>query len=84
MQDGTPCTAGVNISKCPFCEYHVAGEYKKMAPRRGGFTDSLLPTAFRRGGAHTQQGGLADNTFPVFPLPHPLLPAAHRLPLAFQ
>ncbi len=46
----------MNVSKCPFCEYHVAGEYKKMAPRRGGFTDSLLPTGFRRsGGSRTAQ-----------------------------
>lgn len=57
-QDGTPCTAGVNVAKCPFCEYHVAKEYRKMAPRRGGFTDSLLPTGFRRSVTATQPGVL--------------------------
>ena len=54
VQDGLRCTVGVNVAKCPFCEFHVAKEYKKMAPRRGGFTDSLLPTGFSRGGATGQ------------------------------
>jgi Primase zinc finger len=54
LQDGLRCTVGVNVAKCPFCDFHVAKEYKKMAPRRGGFTDSLLPTGFSRSSASGQ------------------------------
>jgi hypothetical protein len=65
LQDGLRCTVGVNVAKCPFCEFHVAKEYKRMAPRRGGFTDSLLPTGFSRGGATGQP---CERTWPC-PLP---------------
>lgn len=58
LQDGKPCTAGVNVAKCPFCDYHVAKQFRNMASRRGGFTDSLLPTGFCRTGAASQPGVL--------------------------
>lgn len=58
MQDGEPCMAAVDVKKCPFCEFHVAKEYKRMATvHRGGFRDSLLPTAFRATAQQQRSGG---------------------------
>lgn len=55
MQDGQRCKNAVNVSQCKFCEFHVAGEYRKLQPTRGGFMDSMLSTAFRRTPALQQQ-----------------------------
>ena len=46
MQDGTPCKNAVNINACPFCDYHVQGEYNKIRTKRGECKDSRLHRAF--------------------------------------
>ena len=46
MQDGTPCRNAVNINACPFCDYHVQGEYNKIRSKRSECKDSHLHRAF--------------------------------------
>ncbi|GMT28543.1 hypothetical protein PFISCL1PPCAC_19840 [Pristionchus fissidentatus] len=41
-QDGTPCSAFVNQSKCEMCVYHASREVRKLAARRGTFSQSIL------------------------------------------
>lgn len=41
-QDGSECRAFVNESKCEMCVYHAAGEVRKLAARRGTFSQSIL------------------------------------------
>ncbi|KAL0050163.1 hypothetical protein WJX82_005580 [Trebouxia sp. C0006] len=45
-KDGTPCKNAVNINACPFCDYHVQGEYNKIRTKRGECKDSRLHRAF--------------------------------------
>ena len=47
MQDGTPCRNAVNIGACPFCDYHVQGEYNKIHSKRTECKDSRLYRAFQ-------------------------------------
>lgn len=63
-QDGQPCRMPVNISQCPYCEYHVASQYKamqlKVAPQ---FADNNLMTAYRPAMHHNRngsRGGMGD------------------------
>ena len=46
VQDGTPCRNAVNISACPFCDYHVQSEYNKIRSKRTECKDSHLHRAF--------------------------------------
>lgn len=39
----------VNLGRCPYCPYHVAGEFQKMAPRRIELQGGQLKSAFRPG-----------------------------------
>ncbi|GMT00615.1 hypothetical protein PENTCL1PPCAC_22789, partial [Pristionchus entomophagus] len=41
-RDGSECRAFVNQSKCEMCVYHAAGEVRKLAARRGTFSQSIL------------------------------------------
>ncbi|DBA85087.1 TPA: hypothetical protein ACH3X2_005810 [Trebouxia sp. C0005] len=45
-KDGTPCRNAVNINACPFCDYHVQGEYNKIRSKRSECKDSHLHRAF--------------------------------------
>jgi len=38
-KDGQPCTKVVNLSTCPYCEHHMAGEYKKINSKRANLND---------------------------------------------
>ena len=56
-QDGQPCTAPVNVSRCPFCEYHVAGQLKAMQLKvKPQYADNNLITAFRPSSSRGSQG----------------------------
>ena len=46
MQDGTLCRNAVNISACPFCDYHVQSEFNKIRSRRSECKGSHLHRAF--------------------------------------
>lgn len=49
-KSGDPCRVPVNTSKCPFCSYHVAGEYNKVAPKgRMELQGHQLRSAFQPG-----------------------------------
>eukprot|EP00080_Pristionchus_pacificus_P010184 PDM70204.1 mcm-10 [Pristionchus pacificus] len=41
-QDGSECRAFVNEAKCEMCVYHAASEVRKLAARRGTFSQSIL------------------------------------------
>ncbi|KAL0042006.1 hypothetical protein WJX77_000505 [Trebouxia sp. C0004] len=45
-KDGTSCRNAVNINACPFCDYHVQGEYNKIRSKRSECKDSHLHRAF--------------------------------------
>jgi hypothetical protein len=48
VQDGQRCSIPVNASKCAFCEYHVAAQYKKLQMKVGAqFLDNNIGTAYR-------------------------------------
>lgn len=80
VQDGAPCMAAVDVKKCPFCEFHVAKEYKRMATvHRGGFRDSLLPTAFRASAQQQRSGGPPRMQLFLLPPCH-MRPPPHSLP----
>ena len=57
VQDGERCRNAVNTAECRFCEYHVASEFRKLQPSRGGFLDSMLSTAFSRRPTQPQKQG---------------------------
>lgn len=46
LQDGTPCRNAVNISTCPYCDYHVQSQYNKIRSQRSELKDSRLHHAF--------------------------------------
>ncbi len=47
---GAPCRVPVNVSRCPFCSYHVTGEYNKVAPKgRMELQGHQLYSAFQPG-----------------------------------
>ena len=46
-----PCRNPVNVDTCPYCDYHVGSEFKKVQSKRGQFAESKLHSAFK------QQGG---------------------------
>eukprot|EP00891_Asterochloris_glomerata_P006657 jgi/Astpho2/6657/fgenesh1_pg.00101_%23_46_t len=50
-KDGMPCRNPVNVDTCPYCDYHVGSEFKKVQSKRGQFAESKLHSAFK------QQGG---------------------------
>lgn len=46
VQDGTPCRNAVNISTCPYCDYHVQSQYNKIRSKRSELKDNRLHNAF--------------------------------------
>ena len=48
-KDGTQCRFPVNIARCPFCPYHVSGEYSRLQSKRLELGGGTLKTAFRDG-----------------------------------
>ena len=57
LQDGMPCRNPVNIDTCPYCDYHVGSEFKKVHSKRGQFAESKLHSAFKQQGGKGQSGG---------------------------
>ena len=51
-----PCRNPVNIDTCPYCDYHVGSEFKKVQSKRGQFAESKLHSAFRQQGGKGQSG----------------------------
>ena len=56
LQDGMPCRNPVNIDTCPYCDYHVGSEYKKVQSKRGQFAESKLHSAFKQQNGKGQSG----------------------------
>ena len=46
-KDGQPCGNVVNLSECPYCQYHMASEFKKLSSKRPNL-NNLGPTGAPR------------------------------------
>ena len=46
-KDGQPCGNVVNLSECPYCQYHMASELKKLSSRRPNL-NNMGPTGAPR------------------------------------
>ncbi len=46
-KDGQPCGNVVNLSDCPYCQYHMASEFKKLSSKRPNL-NNLGPTGAPR------------------------------------
>ena len=66
MQEGNTCRNAVNVSVCRFCDFHVAGEYKRLNSSRGPL---ITATVGARLGAHAKAVGVTQQFSVLAPGP---------------
>ncbi|XP_039617214.1 protein MCM10 homolog isoform X2 [Polypterus senegalus] len=57
-KNGEPCTQIVNLDLCPFCQYHVNAQYKKLSSKRAELQSSYsgkAPNKYKRNGSSLKE-----------------------------